>query len=231
MKCKKVKLFLRRKNMDERYRETVLEYKGYTVVREHYDDPFESPREWSNLGTMYCAHRSYNLGDEQIKDEKDLLARLLTCDENELPFDNMLAWQEVEKDYLFLPLYLYDHSGITMNTGGFSCHRDSGKVGYIVVEKDKIRKEMGWKRITRRREQKVINILKSEVDIYDCYLRGEIWNFIIWDPDGNEIDACFGFYGDDMIYLEEAKAIIDRDIIEKEIQTENDIIGSYVMAR
>ena len=32
---------------------------------------------------------------------------------------------------VILPLYLYDHSGITMNTCGFSCPWDSGQVGWI----------------------------------------------------------------------------------------------------
>ena len=36
---------------------------------------------------------------------------------------------------VILPLYLYDHSGITMNTCGFSCPWDSGQVGWIYADK------------------------------------------------------------------------------------------------
>ena len=42
---------------------------------------------------------------------------------------------------VILPLYLYDHSGITMNTCGFSCPWDSGQVGWIYADKAMIDKE------------------------------------------------------------------------------------------
>jgi hypothetical protein len=41
-----------------------------TTRKENYileifpDEPYESPREWDNLGTMICFHRRYNLGDK-----------------------------------------------------------------------------------------------------------------------------------------------------------------------
>ena len=46
-------------------------------------------------------------------------------------------------DCVLLPLYLYDHSGITMNTGGFSCPWDSGQVGWIFADGNAIRREYG----------------------------------------------------------------------------------------
>ena len=42
----------------------------------------------------------------------------------------------ISQKYLMLPLYLYDHSGITMNTTGFSCPWDSGQVGWIYAFKE-----------------------------------------------------------------------------------------------
>ena len=52
--------------------------------------------------------------------------------------------QKLLKDIVFyLPLYLYDHSGITMNTGGFSCSWDSGQMGWIYATKEDIQKEYG----------------------------------------------------------------------------------------
>jgi len=78
-----------------------------------------SPREWDNLGTMVCFHRKYNLGDKH--DFKDTTA-----------LDKFLKSKEVAA---FLPLYLYDHSGITMATTPFHCKWDSGQVGYIYATK------------------------------------------------------------------------------------------------
>jgi len=59
------------------------------------------------------------------------------------------------KTHIILPLYLYDHSGITMNTTGFSCGWDSGQVGYIVMSYEKIRKEYNWKNITKKRRTQI----------------------------------------------------------------------------
>lgn len=119
--------------------------------------------------------------------------------------------------YVMLPLYLYDHSGITMNTGGFSCPWDSGQVGFIYVEWEKAVREYG---LTDERfpsladkVERVNEALRTEVKVYDQYLRGDVYGFEVetgvvvtktW-PDGSterEIDwghgdSCWGFFGDD----------------------------------
>ena len=41
----------------------------------------------------------------------------------------LISMLESIDGFVFLPLYLFDHSGITMNTSGFSCPWDSGQVG------------------------------------------------------------------------------------------------------
>lgn len=45
--------------------------------------------------------------------------------------------------YVILPLYLYDHSGITISTEPFSCPWDSWQVGWIYAPKDTFRKVTG----------------------------------------------------------------------------------------
>ena len=82
-------------------------YNGMTI-KIYADELAESPREWDNLGKMCCFHKRYNLGDKHT----------MTVDEVQ-----ELVQRE---DVIALPLYLYDHSGITMNTTGFSCPWDSG---------------------------------------------------------------------------------------------------------
>jgi hypothetical protein len=102
----------------------------YTLKIEQ-DELRDSPRTWDNLGNMVCFHKRYNLGDSHDYD-----------------IDSHESWDELEKALnrehdiaVILPLYLYDHSGITMNTVGFSCGWDSGQVGFIYVTKEKLRKE------------------------------------------------------------------------------------------
>lgn len=128
-----------------------------------YQD-FDNPRSWDNLGKMVCFHGRYDLGDK-----------------HDYKHQNYDSWDEMEKAIIkeenvcvILPLYLYDHSGITMNTTGFSCRWDSGQVGFTFVSKEMVRKEYGVKRITKSVIEKVTKVLIGEVDTYDKYLTGEL---------------------------------------------------------
>jgi len=161
------------------------------VVQDH--DPID-PRENDNLGTMICAHGRYRLGDEQIKS------------------DNYSSWGDVEANLIpkkstALPLYLYDHSGITMNTTGFHCSWDSGQVGYIYVSDELARTLLGWKSITKGRREKIKKYLKSEVEEYDRYLRGDAWGFRIVDEDGEVIESCYGYDDEDYCKQEGAACL------------------------
>lgn len=40
-------------------------------------------------------------------------------------------------------------------------------------------------------------IMDLEVKTFDQYLRGEIYGFIIETVDGEHLDSCWGFYGED----------------------------------
>ena len=141
-----------------------------------YDNNPESPRDWDNLGTMGYAHRRYVLGDKEME------------------VDELNAIEA--NDHISLPLYLYDHSGCTMNTTGFSCPWDSGQVGVIFVSKEKVRKEYDWKVITAKRKEQILKYLQGEVDTFDQYLRGDVYGFRKL-VDGVETDSCWGFYGSD----------------------------------
>lgn len=107
---------------------------------------------------------------------------------------------------VILPLYLYDHSGITMNTTGFSCPWDSGQVGFIYTTRDKIRKWFGKRKTTPELLEKARESLVSEVKTYDKYLCGESYGFRIYKND-EEIDSCWGY--DDIDYcMTEAESTI-----------------------
>lgn len=160
------------------------------------DESPESPREWDNLGTMACFHRRYNLGDKNTLNQEEV----------QDIYNN-------DKEYISLPLYLYDHSGITMNTTGFHCPWDSGQVGVIYVSRAKVRKEYSVKRISKATEAKIIEYLKNEVATYDQYLTGDVWGYVVEKPctecgEPEEVESCWGFYGHE--YCEqEAKSIVE----------------------
>lgn len=150
----------------------------------------DSPREWDNLGTMVCFHNRYDLGDKHSYDA-----------------DDYSGWEEMEKAILkeegrgtiILPLYLYDHSGITMRTSPFGCRWDSGQVGFILANKKTILSEFGGKIVTKKLREKVSGILEGEVETYTQYIEGEIYGFQIVDEEGEIVDSCYGFYGTDFL--------------------------------
>jgi hypothetical protein len=103
------------------------------------------------------------------------------------------------------PLYLFDHSGITISTGCgmFRAHDpqgwDWGQVGYVFVSEER-RKVMGTP------PDRVEQCLDGEVSEYDQYLRGEVYGYWVQTPDAATMldspDTCWGFIG--MAWAEEA---------------------------
>ena len=160
-----------------------------TTISIEREDNTESPREWDNMGTMIAFHTRYNLGD----------------DDHGFKASDYNGWDEMEaaiikqygKDCVILPLYLYDHSGITMNTTGFSCPWDSGKVGFIVASAAKVRECFMVKRITAKVRARALESLKGEVETFDQYIRGDVYYYVVKDDQGKVTDSCGGFYGDD----------------------------------
>jgi len=132
------------------------------IMASYTFDP-DDPRQYDNLGKMVCFHGRYSLGDK-----------------HNYKFHDYNGWEEMKSDIVkkedvlvILPLYLYDHSGITMNTTGFSCPwDDNGQVGVYATKKD-IREWYGLKRINNPYIDKVREVLLEEVKIYDRYLTGE----------------------------------------------------------
>jgi hypothetical protein len=163
------------------------------IVKVMQDTDAESPRSWDNLGVMACWHRRYNLGDVQPKQDPQEWLK-----------------ENAPKGSVVLPLYLYDHSGITMSTGSFGCPWDSGQVGYIVATPEAIRKNFMTKRITKKIRENAEACLRGEVKTYDDYLTGNVWGYTIESVkdcescgqkthgDEEVDDSCWGFFGDDL---------------------------------
>jgi len=110
-----------------------------------------------------------------------------------LRMSELIELTEQMKDVVLLPLYLYDHSGITIKTHSFSCPFDSGQVGWIYADYDAIKKE--YNTVTPETIEKAKNLMESEVKEYDYYLTGQCYGFKLFEGD-NQVDSCWGFYGE-----------------------------------
>jgi hypothetical protein len=152
-----------------------------------HDSSADSPRNWDNLGKMICFHRGYDLGDKHNYNA-----------------DDYNSWGEMEKAIIkeenpavILPLYMYDHSGISISTSPFGCRWDSGQIGFVLVSKKQALEEFGGVRVSSKKKVKIESIIEAEVETYTQYVEGEVYGFQIVDEDNEVIDSCYGFYGTD----------------------------------
>lgn len=164
---------------------------GDLILKIFTDDYPENPRQWATLGTMLCFHRRYRLGDE-----------------TELTPNMFCSWNECEKylkqeegAHIVLPLYLYDHSGISISVNkGYPYNDpwDAGQVGFIYTNPEQAQ-------IEQLSDDRAISALEGEVKIYDQFLRGSVFRYELIRPhvcptcdhESEEfVNGFGGFFGD-----------------------------------
>jgi hypothetical protein len=203
---------------------------GFTGKIWQDEGGFDTPRDWDNLGKMLCWTKHYSLGDikllENYSYSKECKLQNLTNECN--------GWNEVEevlkKEFgavVILPLFLYDHSGLSMKTHPHGQHAgwDGGYVGFIYATKEDILKAWDKKKLTKSLLDKAEQCLMGEVETYNQYLQGDVYCFHIEDKDGETIDSCGGYYGLDEC-IKEVKSQIEyyKKDREKSLQETKELV-------
>lgn len=191
------------------------------------DDDMESPREWDPFGHMVCWHRRYALGDEHAyKTPEEFYYHLagelgMSDDYRERLYEEevwgkddenpLRDWVLNHPDLLILPLYLYDHGGITISTsstrfqGMDSYGWDWGQVGWTYATRREILQEYSRQRMSKELWERARKLLVAEVETYDLYARGLCYGFTLERAagtlDAEHLDSCGGFLG----WLDEVK--------------------------
>jgi hypothetical protein len=179
----------------------------YYSVNKHCDDNNEDYYVIEDtVGDIIGNCQGYSSYDEALEEFQEFQQEFLDDEWREILSEEEL-YEIAIKYYAILPLYLYDHSGITMRTGSFSCHWDSGQVGWIYGTVDELKRESGYNFNTEEEwTGKIVEILESEVKIYDQYLTGDVYGFMLEEKEEceccgsaewNLIDSCWGFFGSD----------------------------------
>lgn len=150
------------------------------------DEFSQDPREWDNLGTMLCCNRYHQLGDcNSNRETEEQLAELCRkYGRTDEEIDNMLFNEEVQflleqEDICGLPLYITDHSGISMQTYRV-CTWDSSFVGLIFVDKQTFfaetcrKDDCDWK-------AEVKKILEAEIKTYSQFLEGDVQQYTLYE--------------------------------------------------
>jgi hypothetical protein len=144
-------------------------------IDEFPTDPYN---EWNQLSHIVAWHNRYSFGKkediQQFKHQED--------------FNEYL--KELNGKILLLNLYMYEHSGISLSVNQsrpypFNDRWDSGQIGYAYVTYEEIQKEYSVKRITKKLKQKVIKLIESEIESYNQYLNGQVYEYAIY-----KIEKC-----------------------------------------
>ena len=179
--------------------------KAIVIVR---DTDARSPRQDDNLGKIMAFHRNYSFSDEKHSSNLhtalfNLLEDLAPVNVNEFEDKNDEdILEEIGKYAVVLPLYLYDHSGVSIRTEPFSCKWDSGQVGIVYASMADVDKE--WEGVDEKTQREnAERIMKSEISIYDDFLQGEVYGFELYEKcdkchHGQLVDSCWGFYGNNI---------------------------------
>ncbi len=140
-------MIIKRGKLNEKMVEVEIDYVRY---------PLDPRKNYCNMSYMVCWHKNYNLGDEHSFKEP-------------AKFDKWLEKKTAKgEEYVCVPLYLYDHSGITISTTPFHCPWDSGQVGWAVIFKEQFKDKTDW-------ELKAKKQIIKEVKEYDSYITGNVF--------------------------------------------------------
>lgn len=160
---------------------------GNNIIEVVYDSDPESPREWENVGTM------------------DVLYRNLTIKESDIDYREIESEEQLLKAIhddgalVILPLMIYDHSGLHIYVGTTGDRWDSSRVGYIYATEKSIIANFG----ADYDLAKVEELLRIEVELFDKYLKGEVYGYRIYAQttcgschhiEKEEVDSCYGFF-------------------------------------
>ena len=120
-------------------------------------------------------------------------------------------WRDNPGIAIIRPLYLYDHGGITISAGAFSCPWDSGQVGWQYITDEALAAEWNGDR------DAALRYMDATLQTYDDYIQGNVYGFTVEKgtlcsdirtyADGTQVplgekieweheDSCWGFIGD-----------------------------------
>ena len=159
------------------------------------------------LTRFFTWHKSYNLGnDHQFRTPNEFIQYYKITHKNN---EYISSHQDI---LLIKPLYLYDHSSLSLSTTPFSCRWDSGQVGFVMMLRSDILCFYNKKKITKKIQQEILQTMENDIALYNHYLEGDVYRYECKTKEGRFIDACSGYYGYDHQQsglLRDAKSHID----------------------
>lgn len=168
------------------------------------EDPQDPRKEWDNAGIFWAWHRRYTIGDEDEVTRHGKTFRKSDFDPSDFRNFGELADAIYAKHcaVLVLPVYLMDHSGLSLSVSDFRDRWDSGQLGVIWLPREGLA-DIGYKIASKGALAKAEDLLKSEVAVQDAYVSGSVFgweSYALVERDGEPakgefLDSCWGYYG------------------------------------
>lgn len=147
---------------------------------EFAESPFKTHGPEDRGSLLLTWHRNYNLGDDPQKHGLPSVYNLMETYES---WDGVeAALVEKYEPRAILPVYLLDHSGLSVSTGRYACGWDSGQVGFIMTYDE------------GNEHTDPEGALRAQIEELDDYLQGNVYGFTV-NVDGDEIESRWGFIG------------------------------------
>ena len=124
--------------------------------------------------------------------------------------------------FVWQPISIYDHSGLSIWLGGTAGHVDArwdcSTVGFAYVEECTAEKNRIPDDKYKTWQEWANHIMEAEMKVYDNYISGECYGWTSYDEDENVIDSCGGYLGRDNIeeMFKDAQGEIDAEIEHRE---------------
>lgn len=154
-------------------------------------DPMNPRTEWDNCAVISCAKSvRYAISDR----------------DQELP-DDVRSEDEL-REYVgeplaaLKPLYLFDHSGITISTSPFSCPWDSGQIGWVYITEAVAKKEWAPSSEYPTMEGWAEKVIDGEIKTFDFYVRGECYGYQVLEvtvEDDDQMEDIEPFLAKDVV--------------------------------
>lgn len=191
-----------------------------------YDECAETPRFWDNLGTILIhpnkAH--WVAGDDEIID--------MDIPKGDSPYTHAQRLVKYQlgldpKDVIIYPITKHEHGNVSLSLGS-QTGWDSGIIGFVYVSRDKLRGWYPFKRLSKKRLDKLEAVFQEELDLLSAWINGESYAYCIskvtyhkGEEQRETLASCRGFL-DDLAYcrqelLAEIEALKDEYVFDMDL--------------
>lgn len=129
-----------------------------------------------------------------------------------------------------IPFSAIEHSGVAVYLGSHDHPHDpggwdSGWVGFVLVTKTQWREWQGLGPDDPIDADRVRESIVESFKGFAAYVSGDCYGYVVNDPEGNEVESCWGYYGWDSWHdggymLENFESIVEFERNNRHLQTQ-----------